>query len=596
MSTITQNRQVLKGGAFLIQSSKAEETFTPGDINEEQAMFRDSAREFVDKRVLPQVNEIDNKGFHIVVGLLEEAGELGLLGASLPEAYGGMGVNFNTETLLSEEIGKSYSFGVAVAAHTGIGTLPVLYFGTESQKAKYLPGMASGKLKASYCLTEPGSGSDALAAKTRADLNPEGTHYLLNGQKMWITNSGFADLFIVFAKIDGDKFTGFILDADAAGITLGEEEDKMGIKGSSTRQVFFENTPVPVENVLGEIGQGHKIAFNVLNIGRYKLCAMVTGGAKAACSTAIRYANERVQFGVPISTFGAMQHKMAEMASRIYASESATFRTSGLINEMILALEESGKPRYLAKLEAAEEYSIECAILKVFGSEVLDYAVDEAVQIYGGMGFSEESPVARAYRDARINRIFEGTNEINRLLSVGMLLKRAMKGQLNMLGAATAVQQELMGMPDMSSPEGLLGAEKRAVENAKKALLMVAGAAAQHYSTKLDKEQEVMMCLADMLIEVFACESTVLRTEKMMLERGEEACSDQADLCRVYLDGAISRIADSGRTAICAFAEGDMLRMMLLGLKRYTKAEPYNSIAARRRIAATLIEANQYAY
>jgi alkylation response protein AidB-like acyl-CoA dehydrogenase len=596
MSTITQNRQVLKGGAFLIQSSQAADTFTPADINEEQAMFRDSCREFVEKRVLPQVDAIDNKGYHLIPGLLEEAGELGLLGATLPEEFGGMGVNFNTETLLSEEIGKSYSFGVAVAAHTGIGTLPVLYFGTEAQKEKYLPGMATGKLKASYCLTEPGSGSDALSAKTRADLNAEGTHYLLNGQKMWITNSGFADLFIVFAKIDGEKFTGFIVDAKTPGITLGEEEDKMGIKGSSTRQVFFENVAVPVDNVLGEIGQGHKIAFNVLNIGRYKLCAMVTGGAKAACAAAINYANERYQFGVPIASFGAIRHKMAEMAARIYASESATFRTSGLINDMILALEETGKPRYLAKLEAAEEYSIECAMLKVFGSEVLDFVVDEAVQIYGGMGFSEESPVARAYRDSRINRIFEGTNEINRLLSVGQLLKKGMKGQINLLGAAMAVQQELTGMPDMSSPEGILGAEKRLVENAKKALLMVAGAAAQHFGPKLDKEQEIVLQLADMLMLIFASESALLRTEKLIQARGEQACSDQLDLTRIYLHGALAQIADAGKEAINGFAEGDMQRMMLLGLKRYTKAEPFNSIAARRRIADRLTEANQYCF
>ena len=587
---------MLKGGAFLIQSSKAEDVYTPEDITEEQIMFRNTAREFVDKRILPQVADIDNKGYHLVVGLLEEAGELGILGATLPEEYGGMGVDINTETLLSEEIGKSYSFGVAVAAHTGIGTLPVLYFGTEAQKAKYLPGMASGKLKASYCLTEPGSGSDALSAKTRADLSADGKHYVLNGQKMWITNSGFADLFIVFAKIDGDKFTGFIVDGNTPGITLGEEEDKMGIKGSSTRQVFFENVEVPVENLLGEIGQGHKIAFNVLNIGRYKLCAMVTGGSKAACSVAINYANERQQFGVPIASFGAIRHKIAEMASRIYASESATFRTSGLINDMILGLEETGKPRYLAKLEAAEEYSIECAMLKVFGSEVLDYVVDEAVQIYGGMGFSEESPVARAYRDARINRIFEGTNEINRLLSVGMLLKKAMKGQLNMMGAATAVQQELTGMPDTSTPEGVLGSAKRTVENAKKAILMVAGAAAQHYMAKLDKEQEIVMNLADMLMEVFVCESMVLRTEKLILAKGEAACGDQIDMTQVYLEEASYRIHQAGKTAICGFAEGDMLRMMLLGLKRFTKTEPYNSIAARRRIADRLTEANQYCY
>jgi alkylation response protein AidB-like acyl-CoA dehydrogenase len=587
---------VLKGGQFLIAESLASATFTPADINEEQAMFRQTARDFVEQKVWPRVDAIDDKGYDIVVELLNEAGELGLLGAVIPEQYGGLGVNMNTETLLSEEIGKSYSFGVAVAAHTGIGTLPVLYFGTDEQKAKYLPGLATGELKASYCLTEPSSGSDALSAKTRADLNGAGTHYVLNGQKMWITNSGFAHLFIVFAKIDGERFTGFIVDAATPGITLGEEEDKMGIKGSSTRQVFFENVEVPVENVLGEIGQGHKIAFNVLNIGRYKLCAMVTGGSKAACAQAVKYANERQQFGKPIASFGAIRHKMGEMAARIYACESATYRTSGLINDMIMDLEGQGKARYLAKLEAAEEYSIECAMLKVLGSEVLDFVVDEAVQIYGGMGFSEESPVARAYRDSRINRIFEGTNEINRLLSVGMLLKKAMKGQLDLMGPAMAVQKELMGMPDMSTPEGFFGAEKRAVANAKKAVLMVAGAAAQQFMARIEEEQEVMMNVADMLIEVFAAESALLRTEKHVAARGEEACSAEIDLSRIYLEGAMERVHAAGKHAVCGFAEGDTLRLMLLGLKRYTKTEPFNAIAARRRVADRMVAADAYPF
>jgi alkylation response protein AidB-like acyl-CoA dehydrogenase len=595
MATTTAS-QLMKGGQFLIAESLASATFTPADITEEQKMFRQSTRDFVEQRIWPQVEAIDNKGYHLVPGLLEEAGELGLLGASLPEQYGGMGVGMNTETLLSEELGRSHSFGVAVAAHTGIGTLPVLYFGTDAQKEKYLPGMASGKLKASYCLTEPSSGSDALSAKTRADLNEAGTHYVLNGQKMWITNSGFADLFIVFAKIDGEAFTGFIVDADTKGITLGEEEHKMGITGSSTRQVFFENVEVPVDNLLGEIGKGHKIAFNVLNIGRYKLCAMVTGGAKGACMMAVQYAKERQQFGKSISEFGAIKHKLGEMAAKIYACESATFRTSGMLEDMVLQLEGEGMARYLAKGEAAEEFSIECAILKVFGSEVLDYVVDEAVQIYGGMGFSEESPVARAYRDSRINRIFEGTNEINRLLSVGMLLKKAMKGQLDVMGPAMAVQKELMGMPDMSEPEGLLGAEKKALSNAKKAVLMVAGAAAQHFMAKIEEEQEIMMNVADMLIEVFAIEACILRTEKTVEVKGEEGAADELDLTRIYLQQAMERINSAGKSAINGFAEGDTQRMMLLGLKRFTKVEPFNAIAARRRMADRLIEADGYCF
>jgi alkylation response protein AidB-like acyl-CoA dehydrogenase len=598
METITKENKQLKGGAFLIQESKAETTFIPEIIDDEQKMFRSSAREFIESKVRPQIEAIDNKGYHLIVGLLEEAGELGILGATIPEEYGGMGVNINTETLLSEEIGKGHSFGVAVAAHTGIGTLPVLYFGNAEQKAKYLPGMATGKIKAAYCLTEPGSGSDALAAKTRADLSEDGKHYLINGQKMWITNSGFADLFIVFAKIDGDKFTGFIVDGDTLGITLGEEEEKMGIKGSSTRQVFFENAKVPVENVLGEIGKGHRIAFNVLNIGRYKLCAMVTGGAKAACKVTVKYANERVQFGTAISNFGAIQHKLAEMAIKIYAAESATYRTSGLIADMVSGLKEKGMEGYLAKLQAAEEYSIECAILKVFGSEVLDYVVDEAVQVYGGMGFSEESPVARAYRDSRINRIFEGTNEINRLLSVGMLIKKAMKGQLDLMGPAMAVQKELMAIPDFGSNGNntFLAEEKKALANSKKAVLMVAGAAVQKFMQDMEKEQEIMMNIADMIIEVFVIESMILRTERLAGIRGEEACELQIAITRTYISDAVIKINSCGKTAVNGFTEGDTQRMMLLGLKRFAKYVPFNTIAARRKIAAKVIEAEDYCF
>jgi alkylation response protein AidB-like acyl-CoA dehydrogenase len=598
MSSVTKEKEILKGGAFLVSESTPGEVFSPEDLNEEQHMFRSSTLEFIEKRVWPQVDAIDNKGYHIVEQLLVEAGELGILGASLPEKYGGMGVSFNTETILGEEIGKSFSFGVAVAAHTGIGTLPILYFGTEEQKERYLAGMATGQIKAAYCLTEPGSGSDALSAKTRADLSEEGSHYVVNGQKMWITNSGFADILTVFAKVDGDKFTGFLIDAKSEGVTLGEEEDKMGIKGSSTRQVFFENVKVPVENVLGEIGQGHKIAFNVLNIGRYKLCAMVLGGAKGALGMSVEYANERKQFGKEISQFGAIQHKLAEMAIKVYACESASYRVSGLINDMITALEDDGKERYLAKLEAAEEYSVECAMLKVYGSEVLDYVVDEAVQIYGGMGFSEESPVARAYRDARINRIFEGTNEINRLLTTGMLLKKAMKGSIDMMTPAMAVQKELMSVPDFSSngSDDPLYADWKAVRNAKKAILMVAGAAAQKYMAKIEQEQELLMLVADMLIDVFGAESALLRTAKLMEEQGEEAVSLNVDLTRCYIWEALERMHTAGKEAIAHFAEGDELRMMTLGMKRFTKYESFNLIAARRRIAAKVIEEGRYCF
>jgi hypothetical protein len=415
---------------------------------------------------------------------------------------------------------------------------------------------------------------------------------------MWITNAGFADILTVFAKIDGEKFTGFIVDAKAEGVSLGSEEDKLGIKGSSTRQVFFNNVKVPVENVLGEIGKGHKIAFNVLNIGRYKLCVLSLGGAKKVGTTAIKYANERIQFNVPISSFGAIKHKLAEMAVKTYACESANYRTSGLIEDKINELVAKGNDKVQAKLIAAEEYSIECAILKIFGSEVLDYIVDEAVQVFGGTGFSEEYPVARAYRDSRINRIFEGTNEINRLLSVGMLVKKAMKGELDLMTPGLAVQKELMSVPDFSTPDSddFFGAEKIALKNAKKAILMTAGAAVQKFMDKLDKEQEVIMNIADMLIELFACESVLLRTEKLMSIRGEAACGLQIDMARTYISDALERINLSGKHAIAAFNDGDTLRIMLMGLKRFTKYEPFNTIAARRRIADKLIEENQYCF
>jgi alkylation response protein AidB-like acyl-CoA dehydrogenase len=509
-----------------------------------------------------------------------------------------MGVDFNTDTFINLEIGRGHSFTAAYAAHTGIGTLPILYFGTEEQKKKYLPGLSDASIKASYCLTEPGSGSDALGAKTKAVLSEDGKHYIINGQKMWITNAGFADLFTVFAKIDGEKFTGFLIDSKAEGVSLGAEEDKLGIKGSSTRQVFFNNVKVPVENVLGEIGKGHKIAFNALNIGRYKLCVFTVSGSKEACSTAIKYANERIQFNVPIASFGAIKHKLAEMAVKIYAAEAATFRVSGLIEDDIHARVEAGTDKVQAKLLAAEEFSVECAILKVFGSEVLDYVVDEMVQVFGGTGFSEEYPAARAYRDARINRIFEGTNEINRLLSVGMLVKKAMKGEIDLFTPAMAVQKELMSVPDFSTPDAddTFGAERRALINVKKAILMTAGAAVQKFMQNLEKEQEIMMDISDMLIELFACESVLLKTEKLVSIKGEAACALEIDLTRTYISDSLERINLSGKHAITAFNDGDVLRIMLMGLKRFTKYDSFNTTAARRRIADKLIAEGKYCF
>ena len=591
MSTITENKTDLKGGQFLVKESSPANTYIREEITEEQSMIAQSTADFIANRVHPNIKAIDKQEPGLVIGLLHEIAELGLLGAAVPEEYGGMGVDFATDTFINEQMGKGHSFSAAFAAHTGIGTLPILYFGTEAQKKKYLPGLSDGSIKASYCLTEPGSGSDALGAKTKAVLTEDGKSYIINGQKMWITNAGFADLFTVFAKIDGEKFTGFLVDAKSEGISLGAEEDKLGIKGSSTRQVFFNNVKVPAENVLGEIGKGHKIAFNVLNIGRYKLGVLALGGAKETCTTAVKYANERIQFNVPISSFGAIKHKLAEMAAKIYAVDASIYRTAGLIHDYIETAAASGTDKVQAKLQAAEEFSVECAILKVYGSEVLDYVVDEAVQVFGGTGFSEEYPVARAYRDSRINRIFEGTNEINRLLSVGMLVKKAMKGELDLFTPAMAVQKELMSVPDFSTPdtEDTFAADRKALQNAKKAILMVAGAAVQKFMQNLDKEQEIMMNIADMLIELFACESALLKTEKLVSIQGETACALQIDLTRTYISDALERINLSGKHAVTAFNDGDMLRIMLMGIKRFTKYDAFNTIAARRRIADKMI-------
>jgi len=594
----TETKAVLKGGEFLVKETPFQNVFIKDELSEEQQMFRQTAADFVTNRVGSLDKKVEKQEAGVVQQLMLETGELGLLGASVPEEYGGVGVDVSTDTVINEEMGMAHSFAAAFAAHTGIGTLPILYFGTEEQKKKYLPGLSSGELKAAYCLTEPGSGSDALGAKTKAVLSEDGKYYILNGQKMWITNAGFADIFTVFAKIDGEKFTAFIVDAKSEGISLGSEEDKLGIKGSSTRQVFFNNVKVPVENLLGEIGKGHKIAFNVLNIGRYKLGVLNLGGSKKTTSVSVKYANERIQFNVPISSFGAIKHKLAEMAIKSYVLDSAVYRTGGLLDDMIANLSAKGTDKVQAKLIAAEEYSIECAILKVFGSEVLAYVVDEAVQVFGGTGFSEEYPVARAYRDARISRIFEGTNEINRLLSVGMLVKKAMKGEVDLMTPAMAVQKELMSVPDFGSDdnEDFFAAEKKALKNARKAILMTAGAAVQKFMQNLEKEQEVMMNISDMLIELFVCESVLLRTEKLISIKGEAACAMQIDMTKTYISDAMEKINLSGKHAITSFNDGDTLRIMLMGLKRFTKYEPYNTIAARRRVADKLIEENGYCF
>ena len=593
----TKKAIALQGGEWIIKESNPFETFIPEDFNEEQTMVMEMCEQFLQTEILPIIDRIDKMEPGLMPSLMEKAGEQGLLSTSFPEVYGGLGKDFITSTIVNQGLGGGYSFSVAVAAHTGIGSLPILYFGTEAQKQKYIPKLGNGEWKGAYGLTEPNSGSDALGAKTTATLSADGKYYLLNGQKCWITNGGFADVYTIFAKIDGDKFTGFIVDRGTEGFTQGPEEHKMGIKGSSTVQLYFQDCKVPVENLLGEIGKGHIIAFNILNIGRLKLCAATLGGAKKATDTSIQYAITREQFNMSISKFGAIKHKMAEMAIRMWVCESALYRTAKWVDDKELELEASGKSFAESLLGAAEEYAIECAILKVFGSEVLDFVVDEGVQIHGGNGFSDEYPISKAYRDSRINRIYEGTNEINRLLTVDMVLKRAMKGKLDLMGPAMAVQKELMSIPDFGGEEeGTYAKEIKAIANFKKAILMVAGAAVQKLMMQLDKEQEILMNIADMSIEVFHAESALLRVMKLANSKGDAAVSLQADMMKTYLYDAADRINKAGKDALNSFADGDELRMMHIGLKRFTKVEPYNTKDARRRIAAKLIEDNGYKF
>src|SRR5580693_1094130 len=595
MSASTEKKQALKGAEWLIKESSPFETFIPEDFNEEQQMVKDMCAAFLDSEVLPVIERIDKLEPGLMPSLIQKAGDQGLLGAAVPEEYGGLGKDFITATLVNEGLGGGFSFSVGLSAHTGIGTLPILYFGTPEQKAKYIPKLATGEWKGSYGLTEPNSGSDALGAKTSARLSADGKYYLLNGQKCWITNGGFADVYTVFAKIDGDKFSAFIVERGYEGFTQGPEEHKMGIKGSSTVQLYFQDCKVPVENLLGEAGKGHIIAFNILNIGRLKLCAAALGGAKRATTTSIQYANTREQFKTPIANFGAIKNKIAEMAIKMWVCESALYRTAKWIDDKEAELVAAGKPFYEALLGAAEEYAIECAMLKVFGSEVLDFVVDEGVQIHGGNGYSDEYIISKAYRDSRINRIYEGTNEINRLLTVDMILKRAMKGRLDIMGPAMAVAKELMSIPDLGGgDDGPFAKEKKTLQNFKKAILMVAGAAVQKFMTKLEGEQEILMNIADMTILTFVAESALLRARKLTDQRGEAAAALELDMMRCFLYDAADAINKAGKDAVNSFAEGDEQRMMVLGLKRFTKVESFNSKAARRRIADRLINDNKY--
>jgi alkylation response protein AidB-like acyl-CoA dehydrogenase len=595
MSTITTGLTEIKGGEWLIRESEAADCFIPENFQEEQLMVKEMCASFLDTEVLPLIDRIDKLEPGLMPSLLDKAGEQGLLGTSIPENLGGLGKDFITATLVNEGLGGGFSFSVAMAAHTGIGTLPILYFGTESQKTKYIPKLASGEWKGSYGLTEPNSGSDALSAKTTATLTKDGKYYLLNGQKCWITNGGFADIFTVFAKVDGEKFTAFIVEKNFEGFTRGPEEHKMGIKGSSTVQLYFQDCKVPVENVLGEIGKGHIIAFNILNIGRLKLCAAALGGAKRIAGTAIEYANTREQFKTMISHFGAIKNKIAEMGIEIWVAETALYRVSKWIEDKEQDLLAEGKPFSEAVLAAAEEYAIECAMLKVFGSEMLNYVVDEAVQIHGGNGFSDEYMVSRAYRDSRINRIFEGTNEINRLLSVDMVLKRGLKGRLDILTPAKNVAKELVSIPDFGAPdESPFAAEKKLIIQFKKAILLTAGAAVQKLMMQLESEQEILMHIADMAMITFHAESALLRVMKLTVTKGEGAVAFESDILHTFLYDSADKIDKHGKDAINAFTDGDEQRMLLMGLKRFTKTNPFNSKDAKRRIADKLIATGKY--
>ena len=600
----TDVKKALQGGEFLIRKSNPQDIFIPEEFNEEQRMIAQTAVDFLAAEVWPNLERIDHQEEGLMQKIIEKAGELGLLGISIPEAYGGFGKDFVTNMLVTEKTGAGHSYSVAMAAHTGIGTLPTLYYGNAEQKAKYIPKLTTGEWKACYCLTEPGSGSDANSGKTKAVLTPDGTHYLINGQKMWITNGGFADIFTVFAKIvdpatgvEDANLSAFIVEKDFGGITLNPEEKKMGIKGSSTRQVFFNDCKVPVENLLSERQNGFKIAVNILNIGRIKLAGAALGGAKAVVDQSIKYANERIQFGKPISAFGAIRQKLADQATYCYVVESATYRCSQDMEQAIEALEAAGADHAKALLKGVEQYAAEAAILKVAGSECLDYVCDEGVQIYGGMGYSAESPVERAYRDSRINRIFEGTNEINRMLTVDMLLKRAMKGQLDLMGPAQAVAAELMGIPEMPEPDdSLLGDEKRMVTNFKKAVLMAAGGAAQKLGLELAKHQETLMHIADMVIDTYLAESTLLRTLKLADMKGAANVPEQIAMCQLYIHDAADRIHKYAKEAVNNFAEGDERQAMLMGAKRFSKNTNLNTAELRKAIAKKMIAEGKYPY
>jgi len=585
---------VLRGGEFLIKESNCDETFIPEEFNEEQLMIAEMCEDFIETEVYPNLDRIDSMEDGLMVSILDKAGELGLLSISIPEELGGMGSDFVTSMITTEKTGTGHSAAVALSAHTGIGTLPILYFGSDEQKLKYIPKLATGELKACYCLTEPNAGSDANSGKTKAVLNGDKSKYLITGQKMWITNSGFADIFVVFAKIDDDKnLSAFIVEKEYSGISLNPEEKKMGIKGSSTRQVFFNNCEVTVKNLLGKREDGFKIALNILNIGRIKLAGATLGSSKKVIEDTIKYSLEREQFGRPIAKYSAIKNKIANQIIKTYASESALYRVSKNIDDLINQSIANGKTKSESLLDAIKEYASEAAMLKVHGSETLDYVVDEGVQVYGGMGYSAEAPMDRAYRDSRINRIFEGTNEINRMLSVDFILKKAMKGELDLMSHATKIAGDLMSIPDFSTEEeSTFDKHKKYIKNFKKILLMIAGAAVQKLMMTLSKEQEILMNLSDIMIETYVSESLLLRVEKLVKLRGEENCQYEIEIMKSYIYDASDKINKLGKDTLNSFSSGDDLRIMLMGLKRFTKQDPFNITKSKRLISEVAMSKN----
>jgi len=594
MEMANQTEQTIKGGSFLINDLSAERVYTPEDFTSEHKMIAKTTDEYVENEVLPQVEFLEKHEFDRSVKLLKQAGDLGLLGADVPEEYGGLGLDKVASALIAEKMSRAGGFSITHGAHVGIGSLPIVLFGTEEQKQKYLPDLATGGKIAAYALTEPGSGSDALGAKTVARLNAEGTHYVLNGEKQWITNAGFADVFVVYAKIDGEQFSAFIVERDYAGVSVGPEEKKMGIKSSSTRTLILEDAHVPKENVLGEIGKGHIIAFNILNIGRYKLGVGAVGAGKRAMELTSEYVNQRQQFKTPIAKFSLTQEKIATMAAKLYASESSVYRTVGLFEDRMGQLSEEQQKDGKEIAASIAEYAIECSLNKVFATEVLDYLVDEGVQLHGGYGFMSEYEIERLYRDSRINRIFEGTNEINRLLVPGTYLRKALKGELPLLQKAQSLQEELMMLMPEEAGEGALDQSKLLVRNGKKIALLLLGLAAQKYGKKLEGEQEVLVNISDMISNVYAMESAVLRTEKAILKNGEEKNQLKVNYTKVFCQEAFNKIEADAKETLIAVEEGDTLRMMLSSLRKLTRHTPINVIAVKREIAKVVLEEERF--